>query len=80
MIGIYNNILSNKLDNDDIDIHNNKLNTINLNQCTRKSRKRKCNNKDSDISNIQEISSSKQLKNNQIIKKYQYIHQEEINN
>ena len=66
MIRICNNILSNKLDNDDIDINNNKLNTINLNQGTMKSRKRKCNIKDSDISNIQETSminsSSKQLK------------------
>ena len=41
MIRIYNNILSNKLDNDDIDINNNKLNIINLNQDTRRSRKRK---------------------------------------
>ena len=66
MIRIYNNILSNKLDNDDIDINNNKLNINNLNQCTWKSRKRKCNNKVSDISNIQETSiinsSFKQLK------------------
>ena len=73
MIRICNNILSNKLDNDDIDINNNKLNTINLNQGTMKSRKRKCNIKDSDITNNQEtsitISSSKQLKNIQLIKK-----------
>ena len=66
MIRIYNNILSDKLDNDDIDINNNKLNTINLNQGTRKSRKRKCNIKNSDITNNQEtsivISSYKQLK------------------
>ena len=31
MIRIYNDILSNKLDNDDIDINNNKLDTIHLN-------------------------------------------------
>ena len=66
MIRIYNNILANKLDNDDIDINNNKLNINNLNQCTWKSRKRKYNNKVSDISNIQETSiinsSSKQFK------------------
>ena len=66
MIRIYNSILCNKLDNDDIDINNNKLDTIHLNQCTRKSRKRKYNNKDSYISNIQETSiinsSSKQFK------------------
>ena len=72
MIRIYNNILSNMLDNDDIDINNNKLNTINRNEGTRRSRERKFNIKDSDISNIKEtsiiISSSKQLKNNQLIK------------
>ena len=72
MIRIQYNILSNKLDNDDIDINSNNLNIINLNQDTRKSRKRKYNIKDSDISNIKEtsiiISSSKQLKNNQLIK------------
>ena len=70
MIRIYNNILSNKLDNDDIDISNNKLNTINLNQGKRKSRKRKCNIKDSDITNNQKtsiiISSSKQFEKNKI--------------
>ena len=74
MIRIYNNILSNNMDNDDIDINNNNLNIINLNQDTRKSRKRKYNIKDSDISNIQEtsiiISSSKQLKKQSIDKKY----------
>ena len=61
IIRIYNNILAIKLDNDqsidlmkcdDIDI--NKLNTNNLTQSTRKSRKRKCNNKESDFSNIQQ--------------------------
>ena len=56
MIRICNNILSNKLDNDDIDINNNKLNTNNINQYSRKSRKIKCNNKESDISNIQKSS------------------------
>ena len=56
MIRIYNNILSNKLDNNDIDISDKKLNTNNINQCTRKSRKRKCNNNEPDISNIQETS------------------------
>ena len=38
MSRMYNNIMSNKLDNDDIDINNNTLNTINLNQGTRKTR------------------------------------------
>ena len=61
IIRIYNKILANKLDNDqsidlkkcdDIDI--NKLNTNNLTQSTRKSSKRKCNNKESDFSNIQQ--------------------------
>ena len=63
---IYNNILANKLDNNDIYINNNKLNTNNLTRSTRESRKRNCTNKESDISNIQETSiinsSSKQLK------------------
>ena len=72
MIRIYNNIMSNKLDNDDIDNKNNDLNIINLNKNTRKLKKRKCNIKDSDIINNQEtlitISSSKQLKNIQLIK------------
>ena len=66
MIRIYNNILANKLGNDDIDINNNKLNTNNINRSTRESRKRKCNNQESDISNIQKTSiiksSSKKLK------------------
>ena len=38
MIRMYNNILSNKLDNDDIDNKNNDLNTINFNKGTRKAR------------------------------------------
>ena len=54
MIRIYNNIMSNKLDNDDIDNKNNDLNTVNFNKGTRKSR---CT-----------FSSSKQLKK-QFIKK-----------
>ena len=66
MIRIHNSILANKLDNDDMDINNNKLNTNNLTWSTRESRKRKCNNKESDISNIQESSiiksSSKRFK------------------
>ena len=56
MIRIYNNILAKTLDYGDIDINNNKLNTNNLNRSTRKSRKRKCNNQESDVSNIQETS------------------------
>ena len=43
MIRMYNNILSNKLDNDDIDNKNNNVNTNNFNPNLRKSRKRKCN-------------------------------------
>ena len=77
MIRIYNNIMSNKLDNDDIDNNNNKLNTINLNQGTRKSSKIKCSIKYSDISNSQKtsiiISSSKQFKI-QIIDKKISVH------
>ena len=78
MIRINNNILANKLDNDNIDINNNKLNTNNLNRSTWESRKRNCNNKESNISNIQESSiiksSSKKIKkNNQNKKMYQYI-------
>ena len=70
MIIIYNNILANKLDNDDIDINNNKLSTNDLTWSTRESRKRNCNNKESDISNIQETSIIESLsktikKNNQ---------------
>ena len=57
MIRIYNNILSNKLDNDDIDNNNNNnnndVNTNNLVPNIRKSRKRKCNddtdNKNNDV-------------------------------
>jgi len=43
MIRIYNNILSNKLDNDDIDNNNNDVNTNNLVSNERKAVKRKCN-------------------------------------
>ena len=53
IIRIYNNIIYNKLDYDFIDNNNNKLNTTNLNQGTRKSSKIKCSIKDSDISNNQ---------------------------
>ena len=57
MIRIYNNILSNKLDNDDIDNNNNNnnndVNTNNLVPNIWKSRKRKCNddtdNKNNDV-------------------------------
>ena len=42
-IRIYNNILSNKLDNDDIDNNNNDVNTNHLVSNERKSLKRKCN-------------------------------------
>ena len=61
MIRIYKNILANKLDNDQLidlkkcdDIDINKLNTNNFTQSTKESRKRKFNNKKSDISNIQQ--------------------------
>ena len=81
MIRIYKNILANKLDNDQLidlkkcdDIDINKLNTNNFTQSTKESRKRKFNNKKSDISNIQQTyiikSSFKNLKNN--LKKYIY--------
>ena len=43
MIRMYNNILSNKLDNDDIDNNNNDVNTNHLVLNGRKSLKRKCN-------------------------------------
>ena len=66
MINIYNNILANKLDNDQLidrkkcdDIDIKKLNTNNLTQRTRESRKRKYNNKESDFSNIQRTSTIK---------------------
>ena len=79
MIRIYKNILANKLDNDQLidlkkcdDIDINKLNTNNFTQSTKESRKRKFNNKKSDISNIQQTyiikSSFKSLKNNLKIK------------
>ena len=58
MIKMYNNFLSNKLDDDDIDNKNNDLNTINLHKDARKSRKRKCT-----------FSSSEQFKKKQLIKK-----------
>ena len=61
MIRIYKNIIANKLDNDQLidlkkcdDIDINKLNTNNFTQSTKESRKRKFNNKKSDISNIQQ--------------------------
>ena len=81
MIRIYSNILANKLDNDDIDINNNKLNRNNLTRRTRESRERKCNNQESNISNsrytsIIKSSSKKLKKNNQIKTMYQYIQQE----
>ena len=63
IIRIYNNILANKLDNDqliDLKKYNdndiNKLNTNNHTQSTMESRKRKYNNKESDFSNIQQTS------------------------
>ena len=53
MIRLYNNILSNKLDNDDIYNNNNDVNTNNLVSNKRKSLKRKCNdnadNKNNDL-------------------------------
>ena len=66
IIRIYNNILANKLDNDqliDLKKYNdndiNKLNTNNHTQSTMESRKRKYNNKESDFSNIQRTSTIK---------------------
>ena len=53
MIRMYNNIMSNKLDNDDIDNNNNDVNTNNLVSNIRKSRKRKCND-DTDNKNNNE--------------------------
>ena len=49
MIRMYNNILSNKLDNDDIDNINNDVHTNNLISNKRKSLNRKCND---DANNI----------------------------
>ena len=51
MIRIYNNILSNKLDNDNIDNNNNDMNTNHLVLNGRKSLKRKCNDEVHPISN-----------------------------
>ena len=51
MIRMYNNILSNKLDNDDIDNNNNDVNANNLVSNIRKSRKRKCNNDPDNVNN-----------------------------
>ena len=51
MIRMYNNILSNKLDNDDIDNNNNDVNANNLVSNIRKSRKRKFNDDYENVNN-----------------------------
>ena len=68
MIRMYNNILSNKLDNDDIDNKNNDVTTNNLVSNKRKSLKRKCNddanNKNNNVNKLKKNSYLTEIKEN----------------
>ena len=74
MIRIYNNILSNKLDNDNIDNNNNDVNTNHLVLNGRKSLKRKCNDE------VQPIEQKSRTKNTLICENSNKKKKKKINN